>query len=368
VYDGDTPVLEEGSSGQVVAANGMAADGWRARYYPGSVPGGAVAPSWGSQYYTYTYDPQGSLVQRQRQGNGFAGALDTASYDAYGKALGDTDSTSGTAEGYSDPVGFGGQYGYREDSESGLSLLGHRYYDPKAGRFLSRDPMGYGGGLNLYGYVGGNPVNYADPSGNAYEPIDWLLGLGAVTFDGWKLDHDRSAADRMVDETALALDLAGLLPLVPPGAGRAWALAHGGMEAVRALDAARTAAHVAGIAGRAAKPGQLIMNASGAGDGIETGPTNTDWPQPVIAKGRGVTIRHNYHDPLNGTQSDHGYAHAHVHGGGPETRIGPNGYPFGDDPPMTKVQRDVYMSNRSKTRRVLNKIGRLLSRQSTTPE
>jgi hypothetical protein len=42
VYDGDTPVLEEGSSGQVVAANGMAADGWRARYYTGAVPGGAV--------------------------------------------------------------------------------------------------------------------------------------------------------------------------------------------------------------------------------------------------------------------------------------------------------------------------------------
>jgi len=40
-----------------------------------------------------------------------------------------------------------------------------RYYDPKAGRFITRDPIGFGGGINQYVYVGNNPVNYIDPNG-----------------------------------------------------------------------------------------------------------------------------------------------------------------------------------------------------------
>jgi hypothetical protein len=40
-----------------------------------------------------------------------------------------------------------------------LVLLGQRYYDPTQGRFLNRDPLGYGGGMNLYAYCGDDPVN-----------------------------------------------------------------------------------------------------------------------------------------------------------------------------------------------------------------
>ena len=46
----------------------------------------------------------------------------------------------------------------------------HRYYDPQTGRFLTRDPMGYDGGINLYGYVGNDPVNMVDSSGYAGGP------------------------------------------------------------------------------------------------------------------------------------------------------------------------------------------------------
>lgn len=66
-----------------------------------------------------------------------------------------------------DPFGFGGQAGYYTDTETGLILCTHRYYDPQAGRWLTRDPMGYRGGINLYGYTKNNPVNSADPSGYA---------------------------------------------------------------------------------------------------------------------------------------------------------------------------------------------------------
>ncbi|WP_256360035.1 RHS repeat-associated core domain-containing protein, partial [Brevundimonas sp. S30B] len=40
-----------------------------------------------------------------------------------------------------------------------------RVYAPQLGRFLQTDPIGYGDGLNLYGYVGGDPVNWTDPLG-----------------------------------------------------------------------------------------------------------------------------------------------------------------------------------------------------------
>jgi RHS repeat-associated protein len=62
-------------------------------------------------------------------------------------------------------VGFGGQYGYYTDNETGLLCLTHRYYDPGTGKFINRDPIGYAGGENLYGFADGNPVNESDPSG-----------------------------------------------------------------------------------------------------------------------------------------------------------------------------------------------------------
>jgi len=41
----------------------------------------------------------------------------------------------------------------------------NRYYDPASGRFTSQDPLGLGGGLNVYGFAGGDPVNEDDPFG-----------------------------------------------------------------------------------------------------------------------------------------------------------------------------------------------------------
>ncbi len=47
-----------------------------------------------------------------------------------------------------------------------------RYYDPGRSRFLSEDPIGISGGINLYPYVANNPMRYADPSGLIEWPFD----------------------------------------------------------------------------------------------------------------------------------------------------------------------------------------------------
>ena len=60
---------------------------------------------------------------------------------------------------------YGAQWGYYTDGETSLILCGHRYYDPARGRWLNRDPIGYAGGVDLYGYCGNGPVGGMDPSG-----------------------------------------------------------------------------------------------------------------------------------------------------------------------------------------------------------
>jgi RHS repeat-associated protein len=66
-----------------------------------------------------------------------------------------------------------GSLGVRnETSGNNLYLMSQRWYDPQLGRFLSRDPIGFNGGLNLYGYTT-NPTNYVDPMGLDQVYVHW---------------------------------------------------------------------------------------------------------------------------------------------------------------------------------------------------
>jgi RHS repeat-associated protein len=58
------------------------------------------------------------------------------------------------------------RYAGRElDRETGLYLMRARYYDPGMARFISEDPIGLDGGINVYVFAGNDPVNARDPSG-----------------------------------------------------------------------------------------------------------------------------------------------------------------------------------------------------------
>jgi uncharacterized protein RhaS with RHS repeats len=66
-----------------------------------------------------------------------------------------------------------------------LSYYRARYYNPITGRFLSEDPMGFaGGGPNLYAYVGGDPTDFDDPSGEGYASGLPLLTIRRVVYLG----------------------------------------------------------------------------------------------------------------------------------------------------------------------------------------
>jgi len=86
------------------------------------------------------------------------------------------------------------------DEETGLSYYGFRFYDPRIGRWLSRDPIGERGGMNLYGFVGNNAVNNIDPLGLAFLQVTpaelfaqigfhWIAPNGEAPFE--KIESQR---------------------------------------------------------------------------------------------------------------------------------------------------------------------------------
>ena len=72
------------------------------------------------------------------------------------------------------PLGFAaGIY----DPDTKLTRFGVRDYNPNVGRWVQRDPIKFqGGDTNLYAYVGNDPVNFIDPSGEFLIPV--AIGIG----------------------------------------------------------------------------------------------------------------------------------------------------------------------------------------------
>lgn len=105
----------------------------RADYTAGGVTG-VISERAGSTSKYYHGD---EITSTRGMTNSSQSITDSREYDAWGLAL--------TTSALSTAFGFAGGQGYQRDPDSGLMLLGERYYDPAVGRFISRDPSGYSG-------------------------------------------------------------------------------------------------------------------------------------------------------------------------------------------------------------------------------
>jgi RHS repeat-associated protein len=93
---------------------------------------------------------------------------------------------SGTGGDVSAGTGFAGAS--TPNATGGFTYLRNRWYDPKTGRFLTQDPIGLAGGVNLYSYAGNDPASFGDPFGLTCIPPDSprcqiMLGLSVLAAD-----------------------------------------------------------------------------------------------------------------------------------------------------------------------------------------
>jgi RHS repeat-associated protein len=82
--------------------------------------------------------------------------------------------------------------------DSGLILTRFRAYDPRTARWLSADPIGERGGMNLYGYVLGDPVNRWDPTGKNLVIVGAAVVVTVIVYGLWKgFNYARSAQKKL---------------------------------------------------------------------------------------------------------------------------------------------------------------------------
>jgi RHS repeat-associated protein len=180
------------SFGRVLYTNGLGVDRPLGlvrmdlqRYWPSAPPGtGGQATTFSTFSITPLWNWRGE-ADAARFADGSADRCQTFSSGTYCISVSDT---TGGAWGAYQP---GGQFGAglvhdwfgtlltgKQDA-TGTLYRRARYYDPQTGRFTQEDPIGLAGGLNLYGYAGGDPVNLSDPSGKCFTCIGAAVGLVA---------------------------------------------------------------------------------------------------------------------------------------------------------------------------------------------
>jgi RHS repeat-associated protein len=130
--------------------------------------GGLLMSREGATDYVYAYDGKGNITSVINRTAGTTVA--EYEYSPFGEQIRATGSYAQL-----NPFRFSTQY---FDIETNLVCYHRRYYDPKTGRWLSRDPIEEAGGLNMYGFVGNSPMNRWDVRG-----MGWPSWFGDASRD-----------------------------------------------------------------------------------------------------------------------------------------------------------------------------------------
>jgi len=167
IYAGAHVIMEKDGAGAV-----------KAKYIYGIGTDEILKMTRSGQDFYYCRDGLGSVAQIT-DSNGQV--IEKYTYDAYGNTV--IRNASGVLLSAS-PIG--NTYGFTGrslDYESGLYYYRARYYEPRLGRFLTPDPIGFGGGSNFYAYCLNNPVNFIDPSGRDKEYLGSVIAVGNYILD-----------------------------------------------------------------------------------------------------------------------------------------------------------------------------------------
>jgi RHS repeat-associated protein len=144
VYDGEDILLEYDGTNTL-----------QARYTHGPDIDEPIAMTRGGATYFYHQDSLGTVTELT---DSTGATAQSYAYDAWGNIVQQTSTVE-------NPYTYTGR---EFDAETGLYYYRARYYDPRTGRFLQKDPLGFDNGsntLNLYVYSNDNPLRYTDPRG-----------------------------------------------------------------------------------------------------------------------------------------------------------------------------------------------------------
>jgi RHS repeat-associated protein len=141
-----------------------------------------------NQYYFYHYDGLGSTIAIT---DNTGQVVNSYCYSPEGLV--------GAQETINNPFTYVGRFGVMAEG-TGLYYMRARYYDPEVGRFINKDPIGYAGGMNLYGYVGNNLVGLVDP---------WGLFLAIVIETGTKQGPPFGAIIQVISQNGQTVTVSG---------------------------------------------------------------------------------------------------------------------------------------------------------------